>query len=190
MGIGRIRALFMTGQSDPESCSLSPVQNNVANMLHKIGLETHPLNFPYTQNLRPFRQVHLLSASLSNARVFLQSKGPRFRDYYRDNVCQLLSANDRTLILAGSCGLEILNNLDLPSDLKERLHVLAYGPVARTTSTIECTFIQGKRDWMSRLCFPEAKHEVDCGHMEYLTNPRTLGLIKQYAQQMMAGKIE
>ncbi len=190
MTIGRIRALFMTGQSDPESCSLSPVQNNVANMLHKIGLETHPLNFPYIQNMRPYRQVHLLSACLSNARIFLQSKGPNFRDCYREDVCRLLSTNDRTLILAGSCGLEILNNLDLPCDLKQSLHVLAYGPVARRNSTIACTLIQGRRDWMSRLCFRSAKHEVDCGHLEYLTNTQTLGLIKQHAQQIMAGKIK
>ena len=59
---------------------------------------------------------------------------------------------DRTLFLAGSSGLELLYNLDLPNADLARIHVFAYGPVARRLPACDACFVQG-RDLISRLFF-------------------------------------
>ena len=51
--------------------------------------------------------------------------------------------------LAGSCGLELFNNLALPTHLQGRCAILAYGPTARRMPDTTVEVVVGRRDWIS-----------------------------------------
>ncbi len=88
----------------------------------------------------------------------------------------LLARADRTLFLAGSCGLELFNNLALPADTLRRVTIFAYGPVARRRPGCACLLVQGRRDWFSRRYFRTVDARVNTGHMDYLANPEVAKL--------------
>jgi hypothetical protein len=169
-----LQIAFLTGQSAPPGCALSPAQASFldaldAPMARKVGW-----NFPYRPWPRPFRRTPLLRASLANARQYLGSRRPEFRARHRQGVLELLAGADRTLFLAGSCGLELLANLGLPREALRRTHVFAYGPVARRVPACDCLLVQGREDCISRLWFRRVDVRVDCGHLGYLRSARVL----------------
>jgi hypothetical protein len=174
MNATAVQVAFLTGQSDAGRCALSP--------LHRAFLEALPLpasarvtlNFPYDGNTLPWRQVSLIGASIDNARLYLASRRPEFAARHAPQVMRQLARAPRTLILAGSCGLELLANLRLPRESLDRVHVFAYGPVARRLPECACTLVQGRRDLISRWWFRDVDHRVDCTHLDYLQSPEVL----------------
>ena len=181
MGTAGLGAIFLTGQSDKRSCSLTPEQEQTAQALGKLGLDVYPLNFPYQEQMAPYQKVPLIRASIANLRMYLQSRRDEFTSRYRPQLCKRISQHPFTLVLAGSCGLEIINNMRLPDEIKKKLHIFAYGPVARKQPDISCTLVQGRRDWLSKYFFSQVDIVVNCGHMDYLQCPEVLRVLKETA---------
>ena len=183
-----LQVAFLTGQSDPRSAALSPAQAAFLAALPLPDAGKVALNFPYPAgaSVRPFSPVALLVASVRNARQHLASRRPAFAEVYRRPVAALLARADRTLFLAGSCGLELFNNLLLPAGLLRRVTILAYGPVARRRPDCACLLVQGRRDWLSRRYFRRADTYVDAGHMDYLACPAVLALARERVARLVA----
>lgn len=174
-----LQVVFLTGQSDAARCALSPVQRAFLEALPLPASGKLALNFPYDTDTLPWRNVSLLAASVSNARQYRASRQPDFAARHAPHVSRLLSRAPRTLILAGSAGLELLTNLRLPREALDRVHVFAYGPVARRLPDCPCVLVQGRRDWISRAWFRAVDHRVECTHLDYLESPEVLALCVQ-----------
>jgi hypothetical protein len=85
---------------------------------------------------------------------------------------------------AGSCGLELFNNLQLPVDAIRKVSVFAYGPVARRRPDCVHLLVGATRDSISKHYFPAPDHIVDCGHMNYLSNPIVRTLCREFIERV------
>lgn len=130
----------------------------------------------------------LLKASVHNSVQYLLSRRPFFSERYQAVVLALLSRHPHTVLLAGSCGLELLNNLYLPPAWLTRISVFAYGPVARHRPACRHVLVQGRHDGISRLFFNSAHHRVDCGHMDYLQQEAVVSLCDSFLDQVAASE--
>ena len=171
----RLQVFYLTGQSDPPRCALSPAQEAFLDALPLPASAKVRLNFPYAADTAPWRPNSLVLASLNNGILYLRSRRAAF-SRYAPSVLQQLERAEQTLILAGSSGIELLANLRLPREALRTVHVFAYGPVARALPPCACTLVQGRRDWISRAWFPVVDHRVDCWHRDYLESPEVLAL--------------
>lgn len=181
-----VQVVFLTGQSDPARCGLSPVQRSFLDALPLPASARLPLNFPYHSGTESWRKVSLLAASVSNARQYRASRRPQFSARHTPHVMRQLARAPRTLILAGSAGLELLANLRLPREALDRVHVFAYGPVARRLPECACLLVQGRRDWVSRWWFRTVDHRVECSHLDYLESPEVLALCLKTLRELTA----
>ena len=184
-----VQVAFLTGQSDASRCALSPVQRAFLDALPLPASARQPLNFPYDADTAAWRNVSLLTASINNGRQYLASRRPGFAERHTHHVMRELSRAPRTLILAGSAGLELLSNLRLPREALDRIHVFAYGPVARRLPDCPCVLVQGRRDWISRWWFSTVDHRVDCTHLDYLSSPEVLALCVRTLQSLSVSNI-
>ena len=66
----RLQVLHLTGQSDPRSCALSPVQDAFLDHLPVPETAKVRLNFPYDAALAPYHAVPLWLASLRHLVLF------------------------------------------------------------------------------------------------------------------------
>ena len=169
---------FLTGQSRPSGVALSPVQANFLAALPAPSASRMPINFPYRTRTadQPFAPTPLLVASVRNVRQYLSSRRPWFAERHRAAVEAFVARADHTLLLAGSCGLELFNNLALSANALRRVTIFAYGPVARRQPDCPRLLVQGRRDWLSRRYFRTVDVQVNTGHMDYLTDPVVLAL--------------
>lgn len=181
----RWQVAFFTGQSDRRGCALSDVQR--AFMTQLDAAHSVPWNFPYDAATQPFAPTPLLRASLSNATQYWASRTRRFRERHRPAVEAMLDRADRSLLLAGSCGLELFNNLALPRALLDRVVVFAYGPVARRRPDCDAVLVQGRRDLLSRCWFRRVDLTVDAGHMDYLARDEVVSYCRVLLTQLGAG---
>lgn len=176
---------FLTGQSDTGGCALSGPQRR---FLDRLGApRAIPWNFPYDPGTRPYTPTPLLRASLSNAGQYWASRSRRFCDRHRPAVERMLDGAERSLLLAGSCGLELFNNLALPRTRLDRIVVFAYGPVAHRRPDCEALLVQGHRDWISRCWFRRADAHVDAGHLDYLAQDDVLRLCRSLLARLGIG---
>ena len=178
----------MTGQSQPPTAALSPSQAAFLDALPVPTAARITLNFPYPGEsaARRFTRTPLLIASLRNGWQHFASRRAAFAEQHRPAVEALLERADRTLFLAGSCGLELFNNLGLPARALRRVTILAYGPVARRRPDCACLLVQGRRDWISRRYFRAVDTHVDGGHMDYLTDPAVAVLAGETVRRLAA----
>ncbi len=180
-----LQIAFLTGRSDPRSAALSPLQTAFLDTLPAPDGWKVRVNFPYPAAAPPFRATPLLLASWRNSCQYLASRRAAFAGRHRAAVLDRLAAAERTLLLAGSSGLELLANLRLPAAALARLHVFAYGPVARRLPDCDCRLVQGRRDWISRAGLrPGGAARVDSGHLGYLADPAVLRLCSEYLQEL------
>lgn len=163
-----LQVAFLTGQSDPDRCALSPVQHRFLDGVPVPEVAKVRVNFPYDHDTRPYRDVSLVTASWHNGWQYLRSRWPSFASAHRGHVEALIERADVTVLLAGSCGLELLANLDVPPIMLARVRVFAYGPVARRVPACDVTSVRGRRDWLARRGLTMTEHVVDCGHLDYL----------------------
>jgi pimeloyl-ACP methyl ester carboxylesterase len=175
-----LQIAFMTGQSDPASCALSIQQSTFLDALAAPEIATVRSNFPYTANSKPRTTPSLPRASWNNARQYLASRQPAFAERHRASVLTMLDGAERTVLLAGSCGLELLANLRLPQAILDRVHVFAYGAVARRRPVCDVLAVWGRRDVIARPWRRRDDHIVDCGHMTYLETPEVLTLCQEF----------
>ncbi|GAA2045442.1 hypothetical protein GCM10009819_36060 [Agromyces tropicus] len=162
---------FLTGRSDPANTALSPAQLALLDALPVGAGERIDVNFPYAAASGPWRRTPLAVASVRNGRDYLGSRRPGFARRYAAEVRPVLAAADRTLVLAGSCGLELLANLRLDRHALAGLHVLAFGPVARSHPPVSLETVVGRTDLLARRWAPRADHVIGAGHLDYLASP-------------------
>lgn len=165
-----LQIAFITGRSQPGNTSLSPDQRAFMTALEQEG-EGIPVNFPWAVQHNAWQTTPLLRASMNNARDYLASRRPAFVRTYQAEALTLLASADHTLLLCGSCGLELFNNLQLPASVMSRVSLFAFGPVARRRPECRHLLVQGRQDWISRLWFRDVDEYIACGHMNYLSQP-------------------
>ena len=183
----RVQLAFLTGQSDPKRCALSPAQQAFGQALLAPGRRLHPANFPYWPDSPAHQHSPLPRASWHNARQFLRSRQAAFATRHRDTVTALLRGAPHTVLLAGSCGLELLLNLDLPADLLDRTSVFAYGPVARRAPAVaRLQAVVGRLDPIARLGWRGPAVLVPGGHLAYLRSGTTLDLARRFVDVVEA----
>lgn len=162
---------LLTGPSDWGRWALSPIQDA---FLHSLKVPEEALvlfNFPYGPNSLSYRPVPILKASLCNAGAYIRSRRLAFRLTYGPVINAFLARAERTVLVTGSCGLELFNNLRLSSPALAGISVFAYGPVARTRPACRHLLVSGRKDFMTRFCFPKPDRLIDCTHLAYLSNP-------------------
>jgi hypothetical protein len=170
---------FLTGQSRPGCCALSPEQQRLLDQLASPGRELVPRNFPYREAGR-FREVPLVVASWRNLRGYYASSRPGFAAAYRADVAGLIARAERVVFLAGSSGLELFNNLGLTEAEERKCRLICFGPVARRLPRFaEAVIVQGTRDYLSRTFFRSGLPSLDCGHMGYLGDPAFVRLCRE-----------
>ncbi|POP47274.1 hypothetical protein CHU32_04900 [Superficieibacter electus] len=165
-----LQIAFITGRSQPGKTALSPPQRAFINTLSREG-EVVPANFPWVIQRDVWQETPLVQASINNARDYLGSRRPAFVRTYQAAAVALLESAEHTLLLSGSCGLELFNNLQLPNSLMSRVSLFAWGPVAQCRPDCRHLLVQGRQDWISRLWFRKPDVYITCGHMNYLTQP-------------------
>lgn len=175
-----IQIAFLTGRSDRAGCALSPEQAAFLAQLAAPGRTLLPRNFPYPTHSAPHRRVPLWRASLANWAEFRAARRPSFAARYRPAVQAMLERAPRTVLLAGSCGLELLLGLDLDEAALSRIAVFAYGPVAHARPRCRALLAQGRRDRLSRWFGPTPDRLVDAGHLDYLRAPEVLALCREF----------
>jgi hypothetical protein len=172
---------FLSGQSNPGNSALSPEQ---AGFLERAGVsvaERLMVNFPYPSEVHVYTRTPLLRACVNNASQYLASRRPDFAIRHREDVERRLMGYERVILLSGSCGLELLVNLQLSPQLMDRLYVFAYGPVSRRLPQCALLWrIQGKQDFISKWWHREAEYFVPCHHMNYLSTPGTVDLFRRF----------
>lgn len=182
----RIALAFLTGQSTPGRTALSPAQTAFLDALDLPGVEPLRVNFPYHPDPAPHAEAPLLRASLANGRQYLHSRTAEFRERHREAFMAVFAPFAQVVFLAGSCGLELLRNLELPTAFRQRCHVFAYGPVAR--GRIDCArlcLVQGSLDLFSRAWFPRVDHHLPGGHLGYLAQPEMRTLFRAFCQPLL-----
>lgn len=183
----RFIAAFITGHSVRGCTGLSQKQQSFQ---QRSGLSAEhwlPHNFPYKPTFAFPERFPLLRASVNNARHYFASRRPSFARQHGAAVNAVLQPYDTILLLAGSCGLELFNNLRLADGLRSRIHIFACGPVSRRRPEVaSCVMVQGTGDWLSRLCHRTVDHRYECSHMGYLDHPETLRLFQEYHHHVTA----
>lgn len=180
----RLNVAFITGRSRPDNLALSPAQREFLRLLATDGVSTVAENFPWVPQSALWRETSLLRASLNNTRDYLSSRRAGFAERYRKRALMLLEAEDHTLLLSGSCGLEIFNNLQLPSSVMSRVSIFAFGPVARKRPDCHHLLVQGRKDSISRFWFDRVDEKIECGHMDYLSQPELGDLCRRFIEQI------
>jgi hypothetical protein len=171
---------FLTGQSRPGCCALSPEQVWFLEQLAGEGRELVRVNFPYRGAAGAFRDVSLALASWRNGLGYLASRRTEFSRRHQAEVSALIAKAERVLFLAGSSGLELFNNLGLDEAEERKCRLICYGPVARRRARFaETVIVQGRRDWLSRAYFRREEPVLRCGHMGYLRDPGFLSLCRE-----------
>ena len=176
---------MLTGQSDRSRCALSPVQEEFLEAVALPESMRVASNFPYLHGSATYRPSPLITASVNNTWLYFWSRTRTFRLAYADRVRELIERRQRTLFVAGSCGLELFNNLQLPEDLLRRVSIFAFGPVARRRPRCAHVLVGSPRDSLSIRCFPSPDHLVDSGHMSYLTRPDVRTLCREFLSRVV-----
>lgn len=180
-----LQLAFLTGQSDPRCCALSPAQQAFGDALVAPGRWLHPQNFPYRPGSPPHRAVPLLRASWHNGAQYLLSRRAAFAKQHRDGVVALLHNAPHTVLFAGSCGLELLANLELPDASLARVSVFAYGPVARQAPAVaRLHALVGRQDLIARLGWRGTAMRVQGGHLDYLRQPEVLDEARRFVDSV------
>lgn len=178
-----LQIAFITGRSRMDNCSLSPAQTA---FIQRVVGQHHPVagNFPWTAQPVPWLETGLLRASVNNAREYLGARQADFALRYRQQTLEMLASANHTLLLSGSCGLELFNQLRLPPEWLARISIFAFGPVARRRPDCRHLLVQGEKDWISRCWFRHADRRIACGHMNYLEQPQLAALCNHFINEI------
>ena len=186
MNHGSYIAAFITGHSVRGCTGLSKVQVEFQRRSAIPEGRWLAHNFPYHPTAPFPKSVPLLAASLSNIGHYFASRKPQFKERHREAVSAVFSPYERVILLAGSCGLELLNNLDLAPELRQKLHIFACGPVSRSLPHVaSCFMVQGEHDWISRAFHRSVDQRYPCSHMGYLASPTTLTFFNEFTQRVL-----
>ena len=175
---------FLTGRSDRSNTALSPAQAGFLDALPVGAGERLDVNFPYRPARGPWHPTPLPVASLRNARDYVESRRAGFARAHAAAVREVLARADRTLVLAGSCGLELLANLRLDADALAGVHVVAYGPVARRRPAVSLETVTGASDTLARWSTGTPDHEIAAHHLDYLASPELRRIVVRAIERL------
>jgi hypothetical protein len=178
---------LLTGQSDPARWALSDAQRKFLSAIDVPQESRVASNFPYALGSPAYRAMPIVRASLNNGMQYLYSRFAGFRRRHAPLLEELIARRAHTVFLAGSCGLELFNNLHLPRSCLERVSVFAYGPVARRRPSCPHLLVGGRRDSISRWFFPEPDHVIDSGHLGYLESDQLRWLCRDFIAAVAPG---
>lgn len=179
-----LQIAFLTAQADPRSCALSPLQRDFARSLaEQTGVPCLEENFPYTRPAVAWRRRPLWRESLSVLLQYASARRANFAGKHRPPVLAMLARADQTVLLAGSCGLHLLQQLRLPDDALTRISFIAYGAVARQRPAAPGIVVLGRRDWIARGRGPAPDYRIDADHLDYLTNAEFLSLAVNFIRR-------
>lgn len=179
------RIVFCTGRSDAGRAALSPVQRAFGEALARpAGARLWRSSFPYDAPAA-WRPVGLLRASAANAREVLAARRPGFRDAVGRRVRDAIVGPEPALVLAGSCGLELLARSGALRE-GDPVRVVAYGPAPAPVALppVPVTAVIGRRDLLARALWRGPAERADCGHLDYLTDPALLRIARRELAQL------
>jgi hypothetical protein len=166
-----LQIAFLTGQSDPGSCELAPDQMQFMRALALPEAAKVYYNFPYDPRMRARREVPLAIASWNNTIQSGTALLPGFAARYRPVVVALAERAERTVFLAGSCGIHLLRALRLSEATARRIAAFAYGPAAFGRPPCRHVLVGSTGDRISRAFFPHPDVLVTSDHLRYLGDP-------------------
>jgi len=179
-------AAFLTGHSVRGCTGLSVEQRDFQRCTDVPEQHWIKSNFPYHETFAFPESVGLSRASLNNVWHFVQANLPSYQTRHREVIADKFSRYDAVILLVGSCGMELLQRLNLPSEIRQRVHVFACGPVSIfEPSVASLVVVQGRHDMISRCFYPKAHHRIDCSHMGYLEARETLELFNAFYHRVL-----
>ena len=182
-----LQVLVLTGQSDPHSCALSPAQHAFLDALPLPEAAKVRSNFPYDDGTPPFTPVPLWLGSLRHAALAVRIRRPGWAGRHRAAVVDRLERADRSLVLAGSIGLDLLGRLDLPAGLLDRIVVVSYGAVATRPPACRTIRVGSRHDPMARW-WPSDVY-VDGGHLDYLAQPELAAVCRDLIAELTGPEV-
>ena len=188
-----LQVALLTGRSDPRSAALTPVQARFLAALRDPDVAVVPTNFPWpmpeataddladvADDRARASPVPLPVASVRNAGQYLGSRRRAWAARHRPALESLVGRSDRTVLVCGSCGLELLSNLGADAATLARIDVLAVAPVARALPRCRrVVLVRGRRDRISPLWIDAVDHLVDGGHMDVFENRQVIDLARE-----------
>lgn len=184
-----LQIAFFTAQADPRTCALSPVQ---AAFLDPWRDRPHVAiverNFPYDSAVAPARCRPLWRESVSVARQYCGAKRQVFAAKRQTCMRALLAQADETVLLAGSCGLELLRRLGLSAADYAQISFVGYGVVAKQRPPCPGILVLGESDWIARGRGPAPDRLVNCGHLDYLANADFAALCNDFIERRLSAR--
>lgn len=180
----KYKIAFLTGLSNYGNNMLSPTQTQFLKQLNEKEENKIYRNFPYTNEQKIYKEPNIIYASLSNALQYFLSKTSWIK---KQTVClkNILKEEDNLVLLVGSCGLEILKNMNLTQIEKDKIHIIVYGGVAKKIPNYQNTIlVQGKSDWIARLWIKKYDIMIVSNHMNYLDSPELLSIVNNYIEKL------
>lgn len=179
-----VKIALLSGLSDPTTCALTEAQQRFFDALNVPETWKVRMNFPYVVNCNNVRPAPpLWFASIQNLRQFLLASRSRYHTAAHRHWQALRRSCERLVIVALSCGYEILRQCLAIEDVIPPSHVIALGPVGWKSAPFSCTLVQGSGDLISKLFFRSSDINLPgVGHMGYLEHPRVMQLTNDVLQ--------
>lgn len=179
-----MKIAFITGLSDWGNNSLSVEQTIFLNKINTNESNKIYYNFPYINNAYILKHTNIIIASLSNALQYFLSR-TKWLDKKTKVLKEIIHNNDKILLLSGSCGLELLSNMNFSKEEKNKIHIIAYGAVARKIPEFQyLTLVQSTKDWISRMWINVYDLKIQGHHMNYLESKEFLNFVNGYVEKM------
>jgi hypothetical protein len=184
-----VKIALLTGLSNPWSCALSDVQRDFMASLHFPEAWKVYRNFPWIAAENPATVTPLWRASVHNGWQFVAASTPLYRWIAKAHWNALLRSADHVVIIAGSCGLQIVNcMLADRSSHATRIGVLAFAPVAWRRPPARCRLVQNERDFVSRCFFRRPEVRLgQSGHMNYLEDCHLIEIAERWISNSISG---
>jgi hypothetical protein len=188
-----VKVVWLSGASDPFSSTLSEPE---ARLLESFGLPRDEVvwsNFPYAGPTTR-RRVPLPLAGLSNVLQFLAASTPVYRWLAARHWRALCGSASCMLVVAGSCGAQLLRALERATPDGVAVHALALGPVAwRAPRSLQLALVGGD-DGYSRAfarALPAVRVEVVPGvdHMSYLESSAVRERVRAWVRARRAAHV-
>lgn len=180
------KVVWLSGASDPFSSALSGAEERLLASFDVPREEIVWSNFPYA-GPSSLRRVPLPLAALSNVLQFLVASTPVYRWFAARHWRALCDSTSCVLVVAGSCGAQLLRALERTSPAGVRVHALALGPVSwRAPRGLERALV-GTADGYSRMftrTYPSARVDAVAGvtHMDYLESEDVLRRVREWVR--------
>jgi hypothetical protein len=179
-----LKVVWLSGASDPFSSTLSDAEERFLESFTLPRDQVVWSNFPFTGPCKR-RHVPLPMAALSNVLQFLVASTPVYRWFAGRHWRALCASASSVLVVAGSCGAQLLRALERATPDGVAVHALALGPVAwRAPRCLDAALV-GTDDGYSRVFarslpteLVEAVPGVD--HMSYLESDDVVRRVRDW----------